>query len=123
MESLSDVPRRSEQRCGVRPCSPSAHGFWLLVGSVACFGASATSASELPRFHLVGSSTLQLDQPVQKSGKVQLKAFLSSSNTYGASSSVPQLGGGFALFANLAASSLVCYNDTIFRDSFDGTGL
>lgn len=29
----------------------------------------------------------------------------------------------FALNAALSTSSLVCYNDTIFRDSFDGTGL
>ncbi len=28
----------------------------------------------------------------------------------------------FALVATLAASSLVCYSDTIFRDDFDGDG-
>ena len=33
-----------------------------------------------------------------------------------------QTGDSFMLTANLAAATLVCYNDTIFRDGFDGDG-
>jgi hypothetical protein len=122
MESLSDLPCTTVQRYQVRTSSRSVCGFQLLVGCVASFAASATCASEPPRFQLVGSGTLRLEQPVQKSGNVQLNAYLSPSDAERASSPVAQLGGGFALIANLAASSLVCYNDTIFRDDFDGDG-
>ena len=34
-----------------------------------------------------------------------------------------QQGGGFALVAYADSLATACYNDTIFRDSFDGTGL
>jgi hypothetical protein len=99
--------------------------FGLLFGSIAAFAsfaASATSASELPRFRLVGVGTLTLDKPTLKSGNVHLKADLTPSDAAISSAPPAQEGGGYALMANLAAASLVCYNDTIFRDDFDGDG-
>ena len=50
------------------------------------------------QFPAPGDSTLSASQPAQE-------------------------GGRFSLTALLSTSSLVCYNDTIFRDGFDGTGL
>jgi hypothetical protein len=102
------------------------HGFWLIVSSAtACvsFAASATTASDPPRFQLAGSGTLQLDPLVQKSGNVQLKAYLTPNDAAISASLPAQEGGKFSLAALLSTSSLVCYNDTIFRDGFDGTGL
>ncbi|MDR3386215.1 MAG: hypothetical protein P4L92_04115 [Rudaea sp.] len=94
----------------------------ILAGIVSLtpYAASATTASQPPRFQLVGSGTLTVDQPVLKNGNVKIKAHLTPSDA--ASAPSVQEGGGFALIANLSAASLVCYNDTIFRDDFDGDG-
>ena len=125
MESLSgstfvEVPRyRTATNSRVR------RSLGLIVGSVfavASFAALATGPSERPRFELAGSGTLTLDQSVQKSGSVQLKAYLTPSDAVTSASPRVQEDGGFSLSANLAATSLVCYNDTIFRDDFDGDG-
>ena len=98
-------------------------GLWLLVCGVALCAPSAVSAtSASQQFQLVGSGTLNLDQPVQSSDSVRLKATLTPKDASLAAASLVQADGRFALTANLAASSLICYNDTIFRDSFDGTG-
>ncbi|MDR3388331.1 MAG: hypothetical protein P4L92_14880 [Rudaea sp.] len=48
----------------------------VAIASSAPFSAWATTASDPPRFQLVGEGTLLPDQPVQKSGNVQLKATL-----------------------------------------------
>ena len=91
----------------------------------ACFLANAAFATEstsIQRFQLSGSGTLTLDQPVQKSGNLQLKAYLTSKDAALAALPPVQEGGGFALIASASSASLVCYNDTIFRDDFDGDG-
>jgi len=103
----------------------SVSGFWLLVGGAAtCIlsAASATTAPDPHHFQLVGSGSLNLDQPVQKGESVLLKAILTPTNAAFTASTLVQEGGRFAMTASLATESLVCYNDTIFRDSFDGTG-
>jgi hypothetical protein len=120
MESLfastrGDLPRY--RQC-VRAFALRGSGF--ILGSLAAF---ATSASELPRFQLVGTGTLTLDLPMLKSGNVQVKATLTPIDAAVVSSPPVQEGGRFALMADLSTASLVCYNDTIFRDGFDGTGL
>ena len=83
---------------------------------------AANGAPDAQRFQLAGSGTLTLDQPMQKSGDLQIKAYLSPSDFARPPSSSVQKGDRFVLSATLATSSLVCYNDTIFRDGFDGTG-
>ena len=85
--------------------------------------AAANGTPNAQRFQLAGSGTLRLDQSVQKSGDLQIKAYMSPSDFARPPSSSVHKGGRFALSATLATSSLVCYSDTIFRDSFDGTGL
>jgi hypothetical protein len=102
--------------------SRSARTLWLALGILICFSTSAASPPDSPRFRLNGTGTLQLDQSVQKSGNVKLKAYLSPTDAAISASPPVQEGGGFALMASFAAASLVCYNDTIFRDDFDGDG-
>lgn len=83
--------------------------------------ASVASASP-PRFVLSGSATLIPDAPVQRAPGWRLNAKLSP--VTGPDVAPPaQSGGGFTLVAYTSLSSDVCYNDTIFRDDFDGDGL
>jgi len=73
------------------------------------------------RFELNGAGTLALDSPVQLSGAFRLRAALSPSGIAAETPAI-QSNGRFALSASLAAASLVCYSDTIFRDDFDDDG-
>ena len=84
--------------------------------------AFATGSAAAQRFQLSGSGTLSLDAPVQKTDRLQLKATLTPQGAALAASPPVQENARFAVMATLAAASLVCYNDTIFRDDFDGDG-
>ena len=68
-----------------------------------------------------GVGSLVLDPPAQRGGSMDLKAMLSASVAVPAAPSI-QSNGRFALSGTLAAASLVCYNDTIYRDDFDADG-
>ena len=92
------------------------------ITGFACVVAPMSSAAESSRFEITGTGTLVLDQPVQKSSSVQLRATLVPGDVAPVLPRV-QAGAGFALYANLAAASTACYNDTIFRDGFDGNGI
>jgi hypothetical protein len=94
---------------------------FVIAATFASIAVSANETADMQRFHLVGSGSLTLDQPVQKSGNFQIKADLTPSDFAGPPSSSGQKSGRYALSATLATSSLICYSDTIFRDSFDGT--
>jgi hypothetical protein len=83
------------------------------------FARESTSAQNL---RVSGSATLRLDQPAQKSGSLSLKAYLTPKDAALAASPPVQEGDGFALMAKLIAKPSVCYNDTIFRNDFDGDG-
>ena len=126
MPSRSGFRRSVVQPHRIRSRSLSTGGFWLIVVSAAMctsWAATATIVEAPPRFQLVGSGTLTFDQPVQKGGDVKIKAHLTRTDAALVTSSPAQEGGRFSLNALLSTSSLVCYNDTIFRDGFDGTGL
>ena len=122
------MPSRSGLRCinvppfRVRFHSHSIQGFWLIVVSAVSYAPAVLAMESSPRFQLVGSSTLTLDQAVHRGGDLQIKAYLTSTETSSAASSPAQEGGRFSLNALLSTSSIVCYNDTIFRDDFDGDG-
>ncbi len=73
-------------------------------------------------FAIAGEGTLAMDAPAQTNGRFALKAQLVTPADLTASLAVRR-GERFSLSALLSTSSLVCYNDTIFRDGFDGTGL
>ena len=74
-----------------------------------------------PIFTLHGTGVVSRDAPVQKSGTLSLKAALSPADV---ALNEPQLlsESRFSLSEVLSAESMVCYNDTIFRDDFDGDG-
>jgi hypothetical protein len=88
------------------------------IAPTAAFAAESASAH---RYEIRGAGTLTLDAPRQSNGGLLLKAELSPPATPPVHQTL-QLNGRFALSATLAASSLVCFNDTIFRDDFDGDG-
>lgn len=83
--------------------------------------AADKSAPRLPatqaghRFVLSGSLTANGPAPMQGSG-IELTSRLSTPG----SDVALQEHGPYALMAKLAVSPMVCYNDTIFRDNFDG---
>ena len=91
----------------------------VIVATNVAFAAESTSSQNL---RVSGSGAVRLDQPVQKSGSLSLKAYLTPKDTALATSSPPQEGNGFALMANLASKASACYNDTVFRNDFDGDG-
>jgi hypothetical protein len=93
------------------------------IAAFGLFAANYTFAAEpdsAHRYELSGAGELKLDTPVQKSGTLSLKATLTGDHI--AYRQPLQSGVRFALSASLAAASLVCYSDTIFRDDFDGDG-
>jgi hypothetical protein len=97
-----------------------AAGFGAIVAIVAnCTFATETTTAH--RYELAGAGALALDPPVQRSGSLHLKAALSP-GVVAIDAPAMQSDGRFALSATFAASSLVCYNDTIFRDDFDADG-
>lgn len=95
------------------------------IPAIVAIAANCTFAAESAsgrRYELSGAGTLSLDAPLQQRDGLRLRATLSPDAAV-IDTLVLQSGGRFALTANLAAqSALVCYNDTIFRDDFDGDG-
>ena len=91
----------------------------LLV--LAASDALAIDSARAERFELTGSGTLTVDTPTLRLGDLQLKATLSTSAAVPAAPSI-QSDARFTLTGTLAAASVVCYNDTIFRDDFDADG-
>jgi|SRR5450432_317844 len=126
MDSLSRLARADVNRSLAYVRSPLVHRYALIVVGLAVFApfvVAAANVSDPLRFQLLGSGSLQLDQPVQKTGNLRLKAHLTPAGVALADSVPVQEGGVFALMASLAGASTACYNDTIFRDDFDGDGL
>jgi hypothetical protein len=90
----------------------------LWLGANAVFAAEST----LPhRFELSGSGTLKLDPPVLQNDRLRLNGVLAPADA-ASPALAPQYGGGFVVTGVLSPETLVCYNDTIFRDDFDGDG-
>ena len=85
--------------------------------ALSCSEVSAVEPA--PRYTVTGFGTLSFDPPAQKDGRLQLEASLSPL----AAQSAPESTDRFFLTGTLSSTSLVCYYDTIFRDSFDGNGL
>jgi len=90
------------------------------VAAAVAASAIARESTALPSpYALAGSGALAVPAVPQAAGRFVLRAGVESTGT----ASLQQAGGRFALAATASASSLVCYNDTLFRDSFDGSGL
>ena len=90
----------------------------VLLAASAIAGAQAAA----PRFSVSGTATFSADAPAQRGGRYQLRAHLSSQVPGPAVAAPALVGGPYTLSALASASSLVCYDDTIFRDDFDGDG-
>jgi hypothetical protein len=89
---------------------------------IAVLALSAVHASAQPaRFSIAGEGQQAVDAPAQSNDRFALKAQLAGPVDASTALST-QAGDRFSLTALLSTSSLVCYNDTIFRDGFDGTG-
>ncbi len=96
---------------------------WLIATALmVARAASAADASPAHRYELSGSGALRADPPVQAGARLRLDATLTSSDAPMAASPTLQENGRFALMASVSSASHVCYNDTIFRDDFDGDG-
>ena len=97
-------------------------GRWQLGLVAALLATTAASAATAAgeRFTLTGTATLGADAPRQSAVRFDLRATMAASN---AAVAAGREGARFELAAALSPASLACYNDTIFRDSFDGSGL
>jgi hypothetical protein len=73
-------------------------------------------------FQLDGSGRLTLDEKTLKANRYEIKATLTPTAEPSAPESNSHQSDRFSLSAMLAAVSMACYNDTIFRDGFDGDG-
>lgn len=85
----------------------------------ACGFVSMTAGAQ-PRFQLSGTAHLSPTASPQANARYSLRAQLTAPQASGA---FVQSGARYTLFAALSTASLACYNDTIFRDDFDGDGL
>jgi hypothetical protein len=96
----------------------------LLIATFVLFVANVTFASDdaANAFRMSGSGSLTLNPAEQKNGDFILRATLAPTDAAVASQPPVQSGSGFALMAAVTSSVQVCYNDTIFRDDFDGDG-
>lgn len=97
----------------------------VLVATFAAFIANVASAADTTsanRYQLSGSGVLVVDPSPQKHGNLVLRATLESTDAAIASQPPVQAGGGFVVMAAVTSALHVCYNDTIFRDDFDGDG-
>jgi hypothetical protein len=86
------------------------------------FALQATAQAEEARFALTGSTTRTIGPVAQRSATLTLHGRLEPSDAAQVAAPPVQDGGGFALMAKLIAKASVCYNDTIFRNDFDGDG-
>ena len=102
---------------GIRPALSGAA--ILMLG--ACLSAAAADKVPSTRFSVQGSATVARDPKPLVGEHFTMRGQLVSSD---APSSAPivQEGGRFVLMARTIAVAQACYNDTIFRDDFDGDG-
>jgi hypothetical protein len=116
MEIFSgEIPRRP-------PWGVSVALFIWTVLTVFNNAAVAEESANAVSFHLSGIATITADVTTQQSESLTLKANLTPIDAALKASPPVQEGGSFALMAALGVPPLVCYNDTIFRDDFDGDG-
>jgi hypothetical protein len=89
----------------------------LLVGVVAV----AAEPDPSSRFALNGNGSLSRDAKTFSGGTLSLRGYLQS-NEARSTAAIVQDGGRFTIMAKAIVLASVCYNDTIFRDDFDGDG-
>ncbi len=90
----------------------------LIAGAIGVASAPAAEDTTSHQFSGGGHGTLTRDRPIQSGDRFSLRAYLGDA----IGTAHVQSGGTFALTASVSSTSGVCYNDTIFRDDFDGDG-
>jgi hypothetical protein len=85
------------------------------------FTAHAVETSAPVRFSMTGSGALSRAPAILDGGHLSLRGYLQS-NDGASTAAIVQDGGRFTIMAKALAVAQVCYNDTIFRDDFDGDG-
>lgn len=83
----------------------------------------AAGAASVQRYQLSGTGSITREAVQPSSERFKLSADLGVRAPGPSMAPASLTGGGFVLSAVASQNSLVCYNDTIFRDGFDGTGL
>lgn len=99
------------------------------INAIACCAMSLLAgvvAHEAPgrtdRVEIVGEGRVVREAPAPTNARFTLQAQLVAAAPSPSAAALPA-DGRFAISALLSPASLVCYYDTIFRDSFDGSGL
>ena len=96
--------------------SPAIRGGPLLALLAALVAGVPANASDAPRhYYSIQGSLSPIAAPASGGDAMKLTSRLSPA----AESPVVQSGGRLMLTAKLAASPMVCYGDTIFRDGFE----
>jgi len=88
---------------------------------LALLAGMSAHAEQAQRFTLTGTASVSRDQSVLSDGKLSLRGYLQSRDAP-SRAAIVQDGGRFTIMAKTVAVAQVCYNDTIFRDDFDGDG-
>lgn len=94
----------------------------LVAGLALCAATSGAVRAAETRFRLHAEAHLERNTSIHAGARFELSGQLGLPQPAPASAWALQTRARFMLTAT-ASASLVCYNDTIFRDGFDGTGL
>lgn len=95
--------------------------FIVALSTLACNWVFAAPADSSTSLQLYGSGTLKPDPIAQSNGNFVLRATLQPKDVL-LGANPPAHESRFGLRASLTEAAQVCYNDTIFRDDFDGDG-
>jgi len=84
---------------------------------------AVAAGADDPRFSVTGTASLAQSAPAQSGGAFALRGELQRADVGAMAAPARTSASRFAIAAAAAPASLVCYNDTIFRDDLDGDGL
>ncbi|HEX6834304.1 MAG TPA: hypothetical protein VF132_12285 [Rudaea sp.] len=93
----------------------------VMLAACACNAAFAADGGVTGNYQMSGVGTLKPDPVAQSKGNYSVRAVLQPKDAALGAHPLQETG-RFALIASLTAAAHVCYNDTIFRDDFDGDG-
>lgn len=94
----------------------------LALAFAAVTDAGINPADAAAQFELRVDASRSREVQLQRGGRFELQAEMSVELQQPSVAPAPLAGGAYILDAVASTSSLVCYNDTIFRDDFDGDG-
>jgi hypothetical protein len=91
------------------------------VVATVSLGASPAVEPSAQGFSVRGAATLTRDQSPLVSDRFTVRGQIVSREAP-STAAIVQDGGRFVVMARMMAVAQVCYNDTVFRDDFDGDG-